>query len=499
MNAIKKEWKWTILATWIGGLLTHTYRFFNFLPTGDTMHSFYGTGSTYQSGRWFLDWASKLSTNCELPWVNAVLSLLYISIAMIMVVELFKFKSKSTIILLSLSVVTFPTITSTFAYMFTADGYMMAFMLAVAGIYFTKRYQFGFVLGIICICLSMSTYQAYLSVSLVLVLLLCIQDVLLDDKNFLQTLQIEWKQGISVVVGAILNKISTSAINNYLGIELTSYQGINDVHLLTMEDTLSGVSGAWRAFTFFFQVGEFKERSVYSFLNQGVIILILLYTIYFIVKKKVYKRPFACFCVLLAFFGFPMLVYVIRFVSTQVVYHSLMVMALCFVYVFELTLLEYITETNPLERILKRLGILVIVGICYVNWLGANYAYYQMNFSYEKSYAIAMDVLSRVENLEGFDGTQPIAICGYYDATTEAIVPEKPELAGVSNEVVLGSQDHYLSMWKYCMGREYHGVSYEKLEELSESAIYQDMNVYPYLGCVLMVDDTVIVKLSDLE
>ncbi len=30
----KKQWKITFLATWIGGMLAHAYRFFNFLPSG---------------------------------------------------------------------------------------------------------------------------------------------------------------------------------------------------------------------------------------------------------------------------------------------------------------------------------------------------------------------------------------------------------------------------------------------------------------------------------
>lgn len=44
---IKAEWKLGFLATWVFGLLAHAYRFFNFLPTWDSMYNFTGTGATF--------------------------------------------------------------------------------------------------------------------------------------------------------------------------------------------------------------------------------------------------------------------------------------------------------------------------------------------------------------------------------------------------------------------------------------------------------------------
>lgn len=497
MKEIKSEWKLAFVATWIGGLLAHAYRFFNFLPTGDTMHSFYGTGATYRSGRWFLDWASRVSTNYELTWVNAALSLLYISIAVVMIIELLEIKNRISIILVAVLIVTFPTVTSTFAYMFTADGYMMAFMLAVVGIYLTEKYKFGLLLGILCVCLSMSTYQAYLSVSLVLVVIICIKRILLDGKNFVQALLAEYKQAITLVGGAVLNKVLTNVINDYVGMILTSYQGINDVHMLTIEDNLKAVRTSWDGFKLFFMVGEWADGSVYSRLNQLILVLLLAFSVYFVVKKKVYKRPFALCCVIAAYLCMPMLVYVIRFVSVKVVYHALMVMSLSLVYVFVVLLIEHFDSSNKLERVLKLVAIVVLCGICYVNTLSANYSYYQMNLSYEKSYAIALDVLSRVEAMEEFDGAQKIAICGVYDASTAIIVPTTPEIVGVSNGTVLASQNHYLAMWKYCMGRVYAGATVEEIVAVQQTEAYLGMNTYPYAGCVDVIGDVVVVKLSE--
>lgn len=160
---IKKQWKITFLATWIGGMLAHAYRFFNFLPSWDSMYNFAGTGATYSSGRCFLEFSVK-----SLPNMYALgewcLSLLYISLASILLVELFELQECASCVLLALLIVSFPTVTASFAFMFTADGYMMAFLMAVLGIYLTWRYRYGIFPGIICIGLSIGTYQAYISV-----------------------------------------------------------------------------------------------------------------------------------------------------------------------------------------------------------------------------------------------------------------------------------------------------------------------------------------------
>ena len=81
---IKSQWKITFLATWIGGMLAHAYRFFNFLPSWDSMYNFSGTGATYSSGRCFLEFFGKISSKYDMPWVNGALSLFYLCIVSIL-------------------------------------------------------------------------------------------------------------------------------------------------------------------------------------------------------------------------------------------------------------------------------------------------------------------------------------------------------------------------------------------------------------------------------
>ena len=69
---IKKQWKITFLATWIGGMLAHAYRFFIFLPSWDSMYNFAGTGATYSSGRCFLEFFRKISSKSHISVLYSI-------------------------------------------------------------------------------------------------------------------------------------------------------------------------------------------------------------------------------------------------------------------------------------------------------------------------------------------------------------------------------------------------------------------------------------------
>lgn len=494
---IKEEWKLAVLAVWIVGLLAHAYRFFNFLPIWDSMFNFKGTGATYSSGRWFLDIVGKISTDYDMPWVNGALSLFYLSCIAVLLIELLEIKGKTAIILTSAVLVTFPTVTSTFSYMFTADGYMLAYLLAVLGVFLTEKYRFGFLAGMLAIALSMSTYQAYLSVSLMVVWIICLKRFLIDEKTVWEAVKLEYKQVIAVVGGAVLNKILTTVVNDYMGVTLGSYQGINDVHLLEIEDCIKNIGMSQLYFRWFLQVGPQREDNWYSRLNTGILLAIIVLTVYYVIRKKLYKKPLELLAVAAVYWFAPIFVFIIMFVSTEVSYHMLMIMSLVLVYVLLIMLIVHMKEELKAMKLVRGIGILVLCGMCYYNILLANYCYFKMNLAYEKSYTIAQDILYRIESLEEFDGTQPIAVIGYYSG--EGVVDEIPlpipEIAGVRDTNFLWDNAHYLLMWQYCMGREYIGASNETVSAIVQTEGYRQLKAYPRANSVGMVDGVVVVKL----
>ena len=165
---IKKEWKAAFFATFIIGLLIHMPMMLRDIPNHDGLDSMHFDQNMITSGRWFLTMACGISSYFTLPWLIGLLAILYLALTSVALVEFLEVRKTSVIILISGLLAGFPAIASTFAYVFTMDGYMMALFLAVLSVVLTKKYKFGFAAGAVCLACSMGIYQAYLPFAVIL-------------------------------------------------------------------------------------------------------------------------------------------------------------------------------------------------------------------------------------------------------------------------------------------------------------------------------------------
>ena len=494
---IKKQWKITFLATWIGGMLAHAYRFFNFLPSWDSMYNFAGTGATYSSGRCFLEFFSKISSKYDMPWVNGALSLLYISLASILLVELFELQECASCVLLALLIVSFPTVTASFAFMFTADGYMMAFLMAVLGIYLTWRYRYGIFPGIICIGLSIGTYQAYISVMLCILLIMFARDLLIKQKDFKSFCCSNWKYIPLLLGGFIFYKIASTLINAYYHITLTDYQGIGQIHILSLWEYKQAFRNVYNELSHLFSFNEALNVYWYGYANRLVIVLILLCTVCLVLKNKLYRRPLAFIAGILCTICLPLAVCFLFFVSSDVWYHTLMEMGACFIYLLLLCYLEHGCEKTYFEKIIKSIGIVVLCYLSFYNIRNANICYNEMNLSYEKSYSISSNVLDRIEDLDEFPEISKVAIIGTYHTYSSNIGGTVPYIIGVDQDNFLNLDFHYFAMWNYCFGIQLDQASSEEIAAIKQTEEYQKLDSYPSKNCIAVIHDIIVIKLPE--
>ena len=495
---INEQWKIGFIATWIFGLLAHAYRFFNFLPTWDTMFNFKGTGATFYSGRCFLGFFSGLSTEYDMAWLNGAFSLFYISIVVVLLADMFEIKSKMATVMLAALIVTFPTVTSTFAYMFTADGYMMAFLLSVLGVYCTWKWKFGIFPGMAFIGLSMGTYQAYISVTLIVVVLLALMHLVVEGKTFKEVFFADWKYVAVVIGGAVFYKVVSGILNSYYGIVLTGYQGIDSVGIMSFEEYGQAVHKSMSSLAHFWCLhGGLFATNKYGLVNAAIVGGIVLATVLLVIKNKTYKNIPGLLITVVALIVLPFLPFSVNFVSPGTSYHTLMQMGICFIYVLLLLYLERGKWNHVIEKGLKVFGVLVLAFICYFNTLQANYAYTSMNLSYEKSYGICSNILDRIEQLEEYPDISKVAIIGRYQADSAGFEDLNPTIMGVSQDTFLWGEYHYISMWNSCFGRSFAMSSGDEKAAIQETEEYQNMSVYPARDSVAVINDTIVIKLSE--
>ena len=87
----------------------------NWLPNWDSIVYREDAQHMEPLGRWLLFLASGISSDYELPWLNGLLAVFYISAAAVFICETLGVKSRMSALLIGAVTVTFPAVTSTLA------------------------------------------------------------------------------------------------------------------------------------------------------------------------------------------------------------------------------------------------------------------------------------------------------------------------------------------------------------------------------------------------
>lgn len=496
---IKKEWKIAFIATWIVGLLAHAYRFFNFLPIWDSIYNFTGVGSTYALGRWFLPYAGLISSIFDLPWVNGALSLLYISIVMILLIEMFQIRNKGLIVVSAAVFASFPTVVSTFAYMYTADCYMLAFLLAVLAIFLTWRVKkWGMPLGIVALAFAMGIYQAYATCAIMMVLLYIIKQFAVEKMSLIDAIKKDLKYLGTLVGGLVLYLIILKLTLWHYNMNLVGYQGIGDMGIMSLAEYKAALLKTKARFTYMLGLEYGIINRPYTIINVAILVMIAVLLVYFVVKNRVFEKKLSLLALVVAVMLLPVGAYTVFFISPSVEYYTLMEMGLCFLYFLLIVLLNQIEWKAYLPKLLSVIGTVAICALAYYNVLNSNIAYYNLNLSYHKSYAVAENILDRIEDREEFGTvTKKVAMIGVYECPTENLISMVPAIMGISDDSFLNDPNHYQIFWNYCFGIQTELATYDEMHAIMETEEYKNMPIYPAKGSVQCINDIIVVRLSE--
>lgn len=138
-DIIKKEWKIAFFSAFLIGMMIHMPVLLSDIPNHDGLDSMYFDQNMITSGRWFLMAACGFSSFYTIPWLIGVLGLLFLSLAAAALTELLEIRRTWAVVLTGGLLVSFPALASTFAYVFTMDGYMLALLLAVLAVLFISE------------------------------------------------------------------------------------------------------------------------------------------------------------------------------------------------------------------------------------------------------------------------------------------------------------------------------------------------------------------------
>lgn len=500
----KPQWKLAFLSAFLQGLLIHMPVLLSDIPNHDGLDSMYFDQNMITSGRWFLTYACGLSSYFTIPWVIGLLGLFFLGLTAAALTELLEIRDRVTVVLLGGLLVAFPALTSTFAYVYTLDGYMLAFLLAVMAVLLTGRYRYGFAAGAVCLGCSLGIYQAYLPVAL----FLCMYRVLwicMEDKSLKHKFQIVLRYVYMGALGLLFYYGALWLLLLIQGKRLASYQGING----TGGDRigiLQRIFSCYRDFVAFTLKGNVLYNNIFS----AVALLVLFFSAALALlaicrQKKLWRRPAFYLMGGLLLIGTPIAANVIYLVSPQVNYHLLMRYQWGLLLILGLAFVDKaFDKEESIRAAFLKWGAALAAAVLLFNYgVTDNIAYSNLEKRYEKTYAYCLRLLDRIEQTEGYYQGIPIAMIGVvgdeqYPAT-DITTDVTGTMIGMNGDSLLYTGANYEAFMKHYLGATLNFLEPEVMQEIYYSPEYMEMDSFPGKNSVKVVDGIMYVKTENVS
>lgn len=415
---IRPDWKFTFISTFVTGLLVHMYKFTNTLLSNDSLFNQYSSQHMVQSGRWFLSFACGISSRFDLPWVIGLISLVWISITAVILVDLFRVENRAVMLLTGGLLVTFPAVTQTFYYEFTADGYMLAMVLAALTVRFStvgETRRTSLFLSFACIILTCGIYQAYVCFALVLSLCYFMAELL--ENRYTQKEYVMWVRrqiliyglGMAVYYGIwhLLLRVGGTGPSLYLGMETIGQFSLSTIAHAVVQTITAFISA--------FMVWNFLEYGLTFYIILNILFLLTAAGIIItaIVKSRLLSRKCHTLLFFLCAIFLPFAAFIWYFASPGVQYSTRMEQSICLFYILAAVLAARWITPKKSDLIALLLGLII-----FNNAITANMVYFYMHRCYEKSYATAVEIASHIHLLD--DGTlESVMVVGVTDWFSE--------------------------------------------------------------------------------
>lgn len=496
--------KAAFVSAFIFGLIAHMYMFTNKLPNFDDLIGINSFGATFRNGRWFL-WvvgaiAYHLDLVFSLPWINGLITLLLLGVSAGMIADLLRMESRTANVLLGAALVVFPSWTGTFFYMFTAPYYALAVLMAVVSVWFTVRCRWGIVPSVVLLACSLGIYQSYLPFTATLYVVLLFLMLFEDRYGYLDILKKSVWYLVSLAAGTLLYFICMKLSLALTGQELTAYKGISSMgklELSRLPEILKTIG-----VNFF---GIFLNNNMeisYNYLTKGMYLVLLavgaaLMLRLFLALLKKRDTLKAIETVVLA--GVYVLAVNSIYIMCEDGIYSLMYYSYVFLILFPLVLVDRsIRQAEGRLVAAAEYGVTLVAAIGIVSYCHfANGQYVSMQLSLEQASSYYTTMITQIKSTDGYQEDMKVVLSGV-DIVDKTLYHNEI----MSTFSMSGRDDALADAYsKQNFILHYCGFQAEMADEsiLSEQSksVLQEMPAYPNDGSIRILDNAVVVKLSE--
>ena len=490
-----RQYRIPFFSTFFFGLLAYGFAFTNKLVNHDETASLFTKGVTVTSGRWGLGALDSIFPNYSMPWIYGLITVFLIALSVCLMVHMFHIRNRVLQVLLSGCIVAFPSLIGLFGYMFTSSSFALAFFLAVssAALLETRR-KWYFVPALGCLVFSLSIYQSYISVAASLLVLILLQQLLTEESPV-----VILRRGFGfvgfLILGLGLYYLGTQAVLILTGTQLNDYA--SEKLAFSLSGIFQGVVLAYGNFLKFFTEGfqglipTSFSRCLHGILVVSAGILLLLN------GMATKKEPLRILLILALVAVLPLAINCMYMITTPDSIHTLVLYGFVAVYLLAVILADrLISEPQRLSHLVLNILTLAMAGIIVINVYLANQAYLHLHLRYENASAFYTSLIADIKMMPEFTEGTRLAIIGEYQqpAYYDKQFKQAQSITGIYGFV----PDSYSKKFflEYYTGFPMEFASSKEIKEISATAEFEAMAVYPYYGSLQKIRDILVVKLS---
>lgn len=495
-----------MLYTFLFGFLAHGFMLTNLNISHDAVFNFYNELPAHlhqiELGRFLEPLYRELTgTSLLMPWSLGIVAFFWLGIAVFLVCRLFDLSDRWEVLLTAGIMTVNISVTATaaaYAPWLAAD--MFTLFMTVFGVWcwrlYGRSHQVSWLaIGMAAVIVSLAIYQSYLSVTIVLIIMLSIQDLVMKKgaaKVFRDGCAGAGMVGASGIVYYILMKISSSLS----AVPLLEGKHDSVTNLWDNQETiLQRVFYCLKeALTHFFA----KDENIYPYpmvwaanFLIGCASLCLAVCLIRKIGGELKKGDWLLLVLLLA--ALPFASYLVRLLNPYV--HDLMVYSVWLLYLLPLLLRKWTDK-----RVWRGVGgccaaIVVLLSFILFSYIQTDNAIYvKKQVESEATLSLMTEVMSEVERTDGYvPGETGIIFVG---DITEVLrpMPGMNRIKGISGNnkpTAIVDPNIYQEYFNHVMLRKANFIYEEEARKWPE---VQKMPSYPQAGYVRVLDGTVVVK-----
>lgn len=510
----KQEW-YTFASALLAGLAAHLYQYTNKLYNYDDLFTNpggFGTGVYF--GRWFLqimgEWMDRFLGNYSLPLFNGLVALLLLAAGAALITRLFQVKDRLLAIFVGVFFVTIPSVVCMNFFMFTVAYYAVGLFLSILSGYLMVRHgkkPWISALAILMLACAVGTYQAYVTntICMLVMSVIMLSAFSGEEVTAADIVKTSVRYVISLALGMAcyfgFMKLSLA----YWQVELGGYQGIENMGKIDLARLPGMLYDCYFSFLWFCKNDILWENPT-SVVKKCIFVMYAIsavLTAYILVKKR--KDIGKLVLLLLSLAAYPVAVFFIYIMVPDGWIYPLMTFSVVFIYLFMFVLLDKGMACFDAPGVsfvpqLMHWGVsLAAIAITIIYIWNANGNYMLMQYTQYHDMAYFETMVTQIKSTEGYRDDLPLAVIGdtIEDETnkTGGMYAAEFDLPGkMESNVNAYSRWHIMTQY---LGFYPTFLFDDVTSEIALLPEVQAMPCYPDDGSIQIIDDVIVVKLSE--